>query len=622
MIHFPNIYGTDGFQVIWMANALRNGALISKNSWLINLASYFGYYPFSHRAIGVPMVLAILISIFTYFPLGFFSINAAVLCLDILFIIFVYKSAKSLGNTLFREEWKRFLFTAAILFSQIILNDVVMNVSTRIVITITMMIILNLNIKIIKNRMQINKTRMFLSFFLLLLIGALSHRLWVGTIIPILFMVFVFLIQKHEKFIKISLFVILILIPIAFFLGLGIFGDTWISEVDSNQIITPFIDSNSILGIWILLSWFYTYSINLITIFFPIGVIGIFYSLIIGLKNSKKSQKLIENRKFFQKYYLILFLIPFSFMASTTFYSIVLFFPIIIIFSIYGINFIRHYISNYYKYTNWLVLGVLFSISILYSFIKINISPNVNIWYIYFFSIILIVLVLSAFIIKKYNIRSLFGFHINRQKLKNGLWVSGFIISILIFSITTIESNRVNLQKSPYPWNERFLTNEEIEIINFFQHTEINGLIFSTDNYISLKVGGVGFLPIFTTTSLIGLALWYGLVTQKEVIENTKFQFSFYNIIDQDFFSYSPKNATSYVEKLPLRVLMMKIINLNMTYTQDRKILRFDYNIQYLITMKQCFNHTSNEWILVQSLRQSNLKPVFSTLHINIWRIF
>ena len=54
---YPRIYGVDAFQVMWMANALRDGALFSDNTWLIHPASYFGYYPFSHRAIGVPMFL-------------------------------------------------------------------------------------------------------------------------------------------------------------------------------------------------------------------------------------------------------------------------------------------------------------------------------------------------------------------------------------------------------------------------------------------------------------------------------------------------------------------------------------------------------------------------------------
>ena len=47
LINYPRIYGTDAFQVIWMANALREGALFSNNTWLIHPTSYFGYYPFS-----------------------------------------------------------------------------------------------------------------------------------------------------------------------------------------------------------------------------------------------------------------------------------------------------------------------------------------------------------------------------------------------------------------------------------------------------------------------------------------------------------------------------------------------------------------------------------------------
>ncbi|GAH44674.1 unnamed protein product, partial [marine sediment metagenome] len=41
---YPLIYGVDAFQVMWMANALKEGALFSENTWLISPFSFFGYY--------------------------------------------------------------------------------------------------------------------------------------------------------------------------------------------------------------------------------------------------------------------------------------------------------------------------------------------------------------------------------------------------------------------------------------------------------------------------------------------------------------------------------------------------------------------------------------------------
>ena len=123
---YPLIYGVDAFQYMWMANALKEGALFSDNTWLISPLSYFGYYPFSWVPIGVPMFLAFLMSFLEFVSFGIFGITEAILVLDIVFIIVIYKSAKNLGNNLFEEEWSRVLFVAAILFSFYVINDITM----------------------------------------------------------------------------------------------------------------------------------------------------------------------------------------------------------------------------------------------------------------------------------------------------------------------------------------------------------------------------------------------------------------------------------------------------------------------------------------------------------------
>ena len=117
---YPFIYGVDAFQVMWMANALRDGALFSDNTWLIHPTSYFGYYPFSFRAIGVPMFLAFLMSFLEYVSFGIFGITETILAFDILIIIIIYKCSRNLGNRLFEEEWSRFVFVAAILLLSLI----------------------------------------------------------------------------------------------------------------------------------------------------------------------------------------------------------------------------------------------------------------------------------------------------------------------------------------------------------------------------------------------------------------------------------------------------------------------------------------------------------------------
>ena len=146
IIYYPRIYGVDAFQVMWMAQALKNGALFSENTWLIHPTSYFGYYPFSHRAIGIPLVIAFLTTFVEIISFGFFGITEAILLFNIIIILLVYKSARNLGNLLFKEEWTRIVFVAAILLSNNIFNETAMTISTRVIITIIMINIINVSL--------------------------------------------------------------------------------------------------------------------------------------------------------------------------------------------------------------------------------------------------------------------------------------------------------------------------------------------------------------------------------------------------------------------------------------------------------------------------------------------
>ena len=101
LTQYPRIYGTDGFEVMWMTNALREGALFSNNSWLISPLSYFGHFPFSHRAIGVPLILAFIMSFLEIVSFGIFGIAEAILTFNIILILIIYKSSRNLGNRLF-----------------------------------------------------------------------------------------------------------------------------------------------------------------------------------------------------------------------------------------------------------------------------------------------------------------------------------------------------------------------------------------------------------------------------------------------------------------------------------------------------------------------------------------
>ena len=610
IIHYPRIYGVDTFQYIWMANAVRNGALISENTWLIHPASYFGYYPFSHAPIGVPVFLAFLISLLNIFSFG---ITEAILAFNIILIIIIYKSSRNLGNRLFEEEWSRFVFVAAILLSPNIIYDTTMTVSTRIIITIVMIVLLNLNLKVLSNDNH-NKFKTTIFLFLLLLVGALAHRLWTGTIITIIFMLFTVFIRKYKKLQHLTVFLILPLSIIAFFFGLEFF------YVDPR---TGLGVNATLFEIILFLITYFGFWTGLIALFFPIGLIITLYKLTFTFKNSnafktsiKKNTQLNNSHHEFvdNYYYLLLFLIPFLFMIFTNFYAITIFLPIIIIFSVQGLIYIKKFISRISKKLDW-VFPILFLFIVMGFFLpNYGIYSDIVFWKVFLILFVSLILFLFVFLTINYNNLTFSRASFDPHKLKKGIWIIALTMSFLAFSEIGIEAGRDDVISSPYPWENRYLTNEEIEIIEYFQNEDIDGLIFcAAGRYISERIGGIGFLPTFSQSIDIGISLFYGLVNPNYVHENAKFSLS--ELFNFDLFNFT--------ETDPITELLNSIRALDLGKGEDFHALVL-YNVQYIISINDTFQSGGiNNWPLIQSLRQSELfEPVFSTLHLLVWKIY
>ena len=614
---YPRIYGIDGFQVIWMANAIRDGALFSENTWLIHPSSYFGYYPFSWYPIGVPIFLAFLISLLNFFSFGLLGITEAILVFNVILIIIIYKCSRNLGIKLFKEEWIRFIFTAAILFSPYVTRETAMYVSTRIILMITMISLLNINLKLLTNN-NINKIKAFMYLSLLLLVGALAHRLWMVTVITIIFMIFTIFIRKFKNLLKISVLLILPLSIIAFFVGLIIFPDEWILRETFviNQI--SFLDENSLLGRITLISIYYISTLGLISLFLPIGVIITLFKLACLLKTSNKKKTQLNNthQQFVNKnYYLLLYIIPFLFISIYITYSIVIFFPILVIFSVKGLVYIKNIISRFSKKSYWVLPIIFLVLFIGYSIINFQNILKIDLLNVFSFLLFALILFLFVFVIINYNNLNFSNASFNLLKLKKEVWTITLIILILVFTKTSMEITIHNRTSSPYPWENKYLTDEEIEIIEYFQNEEINGLIFVSDSDISQRIGGVGFLPTFSDRVVIGISLYYGFISPNEVHKNTEFSLS-----ELSTFQLFKSNLRSRKYD-PIRHIRDEIIKLNITIPEDRIILRSEYNVQYIISVNDLFSHHGNLWILIRSLHQLELEPVFSTQHLLVWKI-
>ncbi len=610
LTYYPRIYGTDGFQVIWMANALREGALFSDNTWLISPFSYFGVYPFSHRAIGVPMFLAFLVSFLNFFSFGIFGMTEAILAYDIILIILIYKSSRNLGNRLFEEEWSRFVFVAAILLSPYIIYRTTMDVDTRIIITIIMIVLLNLNLKVLSND-DYNKFKTTIFLFLLLLVGAFAHRLWLATIITIVFMIFTVIIRKYKNLQKLTVFLILPLSIIAFFVGLEIFG------LDPLKIWSPFFDNSTLIGASTNLSINYALQAGLLMLFFPVGVIITLYKLTVLLKKSddKKNGELNnKNQQFLKKnIYLLLFVVAFSFMAPS-FYATTILLPIIIIFSVNGLIYIKKYFANISGRAERVFPLILLFLSAGYSLLYVEIILKINLWFLWVLLITSLLFYLFIFIIRKSRNIILFTSPFDSAKLQKGLRIFVLMSSLLIFTTITVEGRLRSIDSSPYPWENRYLTYEEIEIIDYLQKEDIYGLIYTTaGTLIAERLAGVGFLPVFNDQTKDGKSLYYAFITPNEVYMNTEFKLYSSNLV----FFY----LTDYRVKNPMKVLMGSIMLLNITYENDLYALQ-SYNIQYIITLNNTFlSDSESQWPLIQSL-PSKFEPVFSTQYFLVWRIY
>ena len=218
-----------------------------------------------------------------------------------------------------------------------------MDVDTRIIITIVMIVLLKMNLKLITNESNNKKFKTMIFLILLLLVGALAHRLWLATIITIILMIFTLFIRKYKKLQKLTVFLILPLSIIAFFVGLEFF------KLDPLKIWSPFFDNSTLIGANTNLSIHYALQVGLFIILFPVGIVITLYKLTKLLKKSddeKNAQLKNKNQQFLRKYlYLLLFIIAFSFMAPS-FYAITIFLPIIIIFSVNGLIYIKKFIAN------------------------------------------------------------------------------------------------------------------------------------------------------------------------------------------------------------------------------------------------------------------------------------
>ncbi|MGV9205476.1 MAG: hypothetical protein ACOC44_15810 [Promethearchaeia archaeon] len=606
--HYPSMYGVDAFQVMWMGHAIKHGALFSEQTWLIHPASPFGFYPFSHRAIGIPIVLAFFMTLIEILSFGLWGLPETILLFNIIILLILYKCSRNLAETIFQEEWSKIVFVAALLFCPRMLHSNVMEVSTRIVITICMLVLINLNLKVLNNSIKNYKAVLYIP--LILMIGAFSHRLSLALLLPVAFMIFLLIIRKFKELHHLTVFLILPSAILAYFYGLESFS-TYIGnnytelEAAFNLIVpipggllSPLYAFGVIASIYRL-----TYSFEEFNKFKPSISTSTSTSISISLGN-RIDQSRTQNKRN-QVYYLLLFIIPFCFTILTSFYAYVLFMPIIIFFSVQGLIYAREIISNYCHANKVYLLDIKAKLTKLTHKIRLTLVKILSLAYIQ-----KIIAKISKF--KDRHTLSQPFKRINCQTII----LTGILGMLMTYTILNIEYHKTLANNSPYPWENRHLSDEEAEIIDYFQAEEPEGLILVPNRFISERLAGVGFLPTISSRSSVGMPLYYGLISPNEVYENTHFSISYY--VQLSFFEY---NATD-----PVKELTRSISGLDLSKQSDFDAFR-SYNIQYIIVINETHQPGGiHNWKLLQSIPDSNLvyanQSVFETEHFVIWRIY
>ena len=299
---------------------------------------------------------------------------------------------------------------------------------------------------------------------------------------------------------------------------------------------------------------------------------------------------------------------------APSFYTIVIFLPLIIIFSVNGLIYIKKFIANISERVERIFPFILLFLSVGYSLLYVEIILKINLWYLFVLLIISLLFYLFVFIINNNRSKFFLNISFDSVKLQKGLWIFILIISILIFTLTTVEGRLRSIDNNPYPWENRYLTEEEIEIIDYFQKEEINGLIFTTAGIlIAERLAGVGFLPVFNNQTLDGKSIYYGFIPPNEVHQHTEFTLILSRLV---FFELN-----DYIVKYPIRELMRSILKFNVTNENDIHALQ-SYNIQYIISINENYlTNGGNQWPLIQSL-PFEFEPVFSTQHLLVWKIY
>jgi len=585
-----SIYGSDCFEVIWMAKAFNFGALTGEKTWLINPLSFFGIYPYSHYPILVPLILAV----FLYFQiplfLSLYIINSVLLFFGILGSYFLSKE-------FFKKRFYQFMFTVIYLFSTdyYILTYNIIHPRA---------FVLSLNTWFLFFLFQTYKTKRtknILISIILFFIMVLSHRIALATLIyPIILLTISFFLKfkaelvLEKKLLKILLFVTIVTIAL---LSLLFFG------VTTGSLFLIFPSFNPFFSNLLSLLINYFIRIGIASCFIPFGIFFIF----------------VKEKDILKKFFLMLSLIAIAFSFSYAIYNILIFLPIYCAFAVKGYDFIYVFFSNEIKNScslmkrNLLVSIFLLIFSLLFAIIYSIVICNVLDIILIYISLIFTVLLFSL----------IFKNRIRISRNLNSICCFFLLIIILLsssfFSITVFEGRiRYSNLQIPYSmdFSVNYISDEEYLVVDFIEKAHLGGIILVSSLQIARRIGAIGFFQTLPGDHF-AQQLYYGWINADDVKGHTYFDFRYFLNhfnLKCDFPNFE-------------REILSKIKNLNIAENDSLHLL-IELKIQFIVIIK--YNNTVYPYHIslwgqeffpfYQSL--ANKSPSFSTDHLLVWKIY
>lgn len=552
------IIGSDAFIVLWMGNAIAEGAL---SNWTITPFSILGMYPFASYPIGIPALLAGLFQIGVNFEgtVLFISMGSSILG-----TIGAYR----LGEYLFRDTDNGLIFAAFYSFSQIFLRFTYFTVSTRGPFMALLPFLTYYGLKYVRSGGRMN----LLKITALLIVFMFIHPLGFFLILyPLVILAFFITRSGRRLFLesrlgingtnnpelrswnrpavrsfynltrkiayglrKIDIVLYLGLIMVAFIVGLMLL------PFDEGK-TTPFILTNdTIVGKAMNLVIDYGIRLGILSIFLPIGILFCF-------KESNYSES---------KFLHLLFGLLLTFTIPTSLYTSVVLFPLFAYYSVAGFILVKKWLPN------TVIVGVLLVFLTLFS----------NLYNLYVVILPTWILLSVAFLAVMFPI-TIIVFYVTRrfieQPVKFRMRVNtGFIVLIVVvFSLLCTEGMLLQGTRSD-------VSVDEIAIIDIIKTDPESSLVFvpALDIGRRLQSYMIPAIGAFNEDA----SLYFGWIGPAEIIAYSHFDIGSI---------FSTGKPFTYDGRRPEREFFNSMVGLDLTVMIDY-VSAYDLGLRYVIVQK------------------------------------